>query len=486
MIIPELKRTKPIYREIVSYFENRILKGELPPDTRLPTERELALQLNVNRSTVNTAYEELRASGLIQSVQGSGTRVSQHAWDLSPQRILNWNHFKNYSFSPTAPMVKRIEHARMNNGIYNLANGELSPDLYPASILNSVMQNLITEGAADYSHPLDDRYFRETLASHLLKHQIDADPNNMMLLSNIQQSLLLITRCLLNPGDIVAIECPSYSYTVKLFASAGVRMVRLPVDENGLDPDGVSALYAKHKIKLVITEPSHQNPTGSILSLERRKKLINVCSDLDIPIVEIDCTAPLMHDGDKVLPPSLYTLDQKKRLVINTGSFNDTVGPGLPVCWLLASPIFIERLTDAKYQMGLSVPNLVQQLASRFLAAHWDEHIERVNTVLRNRKKLLTESLNRHLSDLFSFQEPDGGLYVWVKMKGYWKDSDLLEACIKENLLVVPGSVYGAENGHVRIAFSNISEEQIEPAVESFARVVNNAKSLSQMITGLN
>lgn len=240
------------YRQIVKHIEERVLSGELPPGTLLPTERKLAELLKVNRSTVSVAYDELRSKGLIRSIQGSGTRVSEDAWGLD-FRAPDWAGYMSQGiFQPTLPMMRRIWKENRRSTNINLARGEMSTELWPTIQLRTLVADLPPHVQLGYGDPRGEEALRSAVSKHLAnQHGIHVPDNRILITAGSQQGLLLVIQSLLRPGDAVAMEKPSYAYSLPLFASAGVRMFPIPVDDEGLIPNEVISLYPKHKIRMV-------------------------------------------------------------------------------------------------------------------------------------------------------------------------------------------------------------------------------------------
>ncbi|MDP4157306.1 MAG: aminotransferase class I/II-fold pyridoxal phosphate-dependent enzyme, partial [Bacillota bacterium] len=216
--------SKPLYQQIFEIIEEKISYGEFPPGSLLPSERKLAERLNVNRMTIVHVYEELQASGLVERKKGSGTRVSTHKWGILPKGVTNWRKYiEGGSFLPTYPLIRRIreEAKRMQDGL-NMSSGELSADLFPGHFLEASFADQTFPSNLGYVHPQGYLPLRETLAAYVKSyHNIHTTSSSILITSGAQQAIHLITQCLLNPGDAVAIEAPSYCYSLPLFQSAG-------------------------------------------------------------------------------------------------------------------------------------------------------------------------------------------------------------------------------------------------------------------------
>lgn len=472
---PDLESNEPIFKQIMRYFEERILSGELSPGQSIPSERSLAEQLQVNRSTVSMAYDELRSTGLVRSVRGKGTQVSEDLWGVTPSRIPNWNLYTaKGAFLPALPLDLRIREASYIPGIINLARSELSSDLFPVLALHKTLRKISLTIPLGYSDPRGSRQLRETLVKHLSKeYGISVDADQVLITTGAQQSLHLITQCLLAPGDSIALEGPSYAYSLSLFTSAGLRLVRIPMDESGLQPEEVVTLYHRHKVRMVFVNPTYQNPTGTTLTLERRKRLLEICSELRLPIVEDDAYSALTLDDTAKPPPPLISMKEGNRNVIYVGSMSKTVAPGMRIGWVAGPLSVIQRLADAKEQMDLGTSAISQQLARDFIeSGEWSKNLRILQKALSLRRDSMMRGLESLADKNISWTVPYGGYHVWCRTNLTARESDVLEMGIRKKILFVPGGLYGAERGYVKFTFARATEEEIEEGIHRFGEIL--------------
>ncbi|WP_372633657.1 PLP-dependent aminotransferase family protein [Cohnella sp.] len=472
---PDRHSRQPLYEQIADHIEQRIAYGEFPPGSLLPSERKMAAQLGVNRSTVIMAFDELRATGLIESKTGSGTRVSTSKWEVAPKHTPNW---KSYSegghFLPNLPFMRKIREALAQNpSLIDFASGELAADLAPIDEIAALMSEHRYTSYLGYDNPQGYVPLRQALVGYLEKHRgIRATEASILITSGSQQSLYLITQCLLSPGDAVAIEDPSYCYSLPMFQSAGLRLFRLPVDRHGVRPEDVRALYKKHRIKMVFANPNFQNPTGSVLAAERRKQLLEVASELALPIVEDDPFSLTAYDG---MPPAPLKSMDEVGSVLHIGSFSKIAASGLRIGWMVAPRAIAERLADARQQMDFGLSVIPQQMAAQFLSSsYFDPHLERLRMQLVFKRDLLVEALNKELPGLIRFAVPDGGLHLWCKLVPEVHDGKLLEEGIRRGVVFVPGSVYGSDSGFVRFTFARARTEDIAEGIAKFAEALKD------------
>jgi DNA-binding transcriptional MocR family regulator len=236
-----------------------------------------------------------------------------------------------------------------------------------------------------------------------------------MITAGVVHSLHLIAAALLEPGDVVAVEGPSYLYATRVFGDSGLRMVKLPVDRGGLIPELLPELIRKYRIRMVFTNPTFQNPTGTTLSTARRKALLSICEAHRIPIVEDDPYGLLSLAGGPP-PLALKAMSGGDRFVIYLGTLSKIVTPGMRIGWIVAPEPVLAKLCDAKRRMGYSSSHAGERLAQLVLEElDWDAHLRHVREKLRARRDCMLAALERHVSDhpaAIRPKSPAGGFYV--------------------------------------------------------------------------
>lgn len=465
--------SRPLYQQIFEIIEERISYGEFPPGSLLPSERKLADQLGVNRMTIVHVYDELQASGLVERKKGSGTRVSTNKWGILPKGVTNWRKYiEGGSFLPTYPLIRRIrsEAKQMTDG-FNLSSGQLSADLFPTRFLQAAFAERTFPDNLGYTHPQGHLPFRETIAYYVKTyHNINTTSSSILITSGAQQAIHLITQCLLNPGDAVAIESPSYCYSLPLFQSAGLRIFGLPVDEYGINPDDIVSLHRKHQIRMIFLNPIYQSPTGSVLPETRRKKVLEIAEELGIPIVEDDPVSLLSFEKETHFPLKSY---DRNGNVLYIGSLSKVIASSLRIGWLIGPQSVINRLADARQQIDFGLSIFPQLIANQFLQSdEYPAHLTFLRGELLARRNEMISALQEMLAGKVEFMVPKGGLHIWCKINRKVDDQKLVEEGIKNKILFMPGSVYGAPNGYVRFTFAHLERESIREAIGRFAEVL--------------
>jgi len=471
---PDRKAKKAIYKQLAEYIENGIADGTFPPDKPLPSERFLANELDLNRSTVVAAYDELESNGLIQRNRGSGTTISKDIWGITKKRIPSWNRYiESGSFLPNLPIIQRIRKESVESKLINLASGELSEDLFPINFLREITSTRSFIGSLGYDHPQGNAILRDTLTKHVKQYRgIETNPSSILITSGAQQALHLVVQCLLKPGDAVAIEDPSYNFNLPIFKSAGLKVYYLPVDEDGINSEDLLSLHKKHRIRMIFLNPSYQNPTGSLLNEKHRKAILEISSEHGIPVVEDDPYSLTSFTADKV--PTLKSMDVHGN-VLYISSLSKIVASGLRIGWIIGPKSVLERLSDAKQQIDFGHSSFTQWIANDFMESkNFDSHIKRLVKELKQRRDQIVTSLRFYLKDEVEFSVPQGGIHIWVKIKKTYNETKLLEESIKRDIIYVPGSTMGSNKQFVRFTFSREDEESIDEGIKRFAEALNS------------
>ncbi|MGJ7920909.1 PLP-dependent aminotransferase family protein [Neobacillus sp. LXY-4] len=475
---PEKRSDIPIYQQIANYIQKRIAYGEYPPGTLLPSERALAKEFGVNRGTVVTAYDVLYSNGMIERIKGSGTKVHTDVWGLTRSRIPNWDlYIERGSFLPNLPLFQHIRGEIHGKDLINFASGELANDLMPYDIFKEILSKNEFQQSLGYEHPQGNLSLRHNIVNHLKEFRnIECSSQSVLITSGAQQALHLVTQCLLDRGDAIAYEDPSYAHSLPIFRSAGLKTFKLPVGKNGMNPEDILYLYQKYKIKMVFLNPIFQNPTGSILSLEKRKRVLEISKELGIPVVEDDPYS-LMSFSDHLNTTTLKSLDESGN-VLYISSFSKIAASGLRIGWIVGPDNVIQRLADAKQQIDFGHSIFPQWLAAEYLKSDsFETNLNFLKEKLIHKRDTLLSILEAELSDHLSFQVPEGGIHLWCQLKNNVNEYHLLEAALKNGVAFVPGSLLGTNSGYIRLTFGRVESSLIEEGIlrlkKSFLQLTN-------------
>lgn len=468
---PDKSSQIPVYIQISDYFETRIMNGEYPAGSSLPSERTLAALLDLNRSTIISAYDQLNSLGLVKRVKGFGTIVTlSTSAEGHVKRVPNWEEYVKSGFLQLNDPITRTIHKIVGSDkpYINFAIGELSADLFPVTLMQEAHSQLELSQYLGYEHIQGNLKLRESIANHLNRYRnIESSSSSILVTSGAQQALQLIIQCLLKPGDSVAIEDPSYSFSLPIFHSAGLRTFRLPVGEEGIDPEQIVSLYKQHKIKMVFVNPIFHNPTGTTLAYNRRKRLLDISTKYGIAIVEDDPYSLTSFDQEPM--STLKSMDQDGS-VLYVSSLSKIVSSGLRIGWMTGPQAVIQRLTDAKQQLDFGHSNIPQWIAAQLLSSgELDNHLMQLRVGLQKKLQLTMNALRTELGDKVRFHIPSGGIHLWCELQGDWDELQMFNLAIDKGVVFTPGSTLGSQSRHVRLTYSKVDDLLIGQGIQRFA-----------------
>ena len=483
---PDSSSRAPLFRQLTDHLRERIVTGTLPPGTRLPPQRLLAQHLGVNRSTVVAAYSELQAAGLIAGHAGGGTVVVPREPSAMSGIGFDWHDMIDRgTFVHDRSLAAEVAHARALPGIVSLAQGELAPELRPTAILRDLFHEVqVTDEMLAYEDMHGYQPLREAIAAMLTERGAPTVPEGVLVLAGAQQGLYLICRGLLQPGDTVIVEAPSYLLTLGVLQMAGIRILRAPIDQHGLVPDRLEELLARHRAAMIFTTPTYQNPTGAVLAAGRRVALLELCARYGVPLVEDDVYGDLGFAG--VPPTPLYALDQSGH-VIYVSSISKSVAPGLRAGWMVAPAHVIKRLAEMKYQMQFGVSTVPQWVAQQWLARGYHRaHLATTALALRLRRDLLEAELRRQFGSMLTWQQTEGGFHLWTQVHAPVTSTALFRAALSAGIAIKPGSLYGVppRQAWVRLSFQHAPLDALRTVPRRLRQVVDDLAQSGQVAEG--
>jgi GntR family transcriptional regulator / MocR family aminotransferase len=474
----------PLYQQIEAYLRHAIRNGALAPGTRLPATRQLARDLGINRITVETAYSELEADGLVYSRAGSGTYVQeQEPASILPQNMHNtswplWQQeIRATSEIPERPNPDEMLHAAGHPHPISFAGGVGDSQIFPVDDFSRVIRTIVRRdgiAALEYGEASGYAPLRSTIAQVLTNQGVTTRPENVLVTAGSQQALSIVTQVLLRPGDTVLVESPTYAGALDIFHAAHLKIVGIPVDERGMQVEKLELLLQRYHPRLIYTIPNFQNPTGVCLSTQRRHQLIALAERYNIPILEDDFVGDLRYEGHA--QPALKSLDPGGR-VIYISTFSKMLMPGLRVGFLVADGPVYNSLVDCKRLNDLTTSSFLQRALEAYVTVgRYQAHLRRSVHLYRKRRDALAQSIRRHLPGA-RFELPQGGLYIWLKFPDGISSKVLLPLACEEGVAYAPGSSFypSGEEGdaYARLNFVIQTPEAIEAGIQRIAKAMD-------------
>ena len=363
-------------------------------------------------------------------------------------------------------------------GIISFAGGFPDPALFDVdgirastdAVLTTTPGPVLQYGATEGYQPL-----REGISRHMAGKGATVAPEGLIVTTGSQQALDLIGKTMISPGDKVIMEAPTFLATIQCFRLYGAHVIGAPIDAHGVDVDKLEALIEEHQPKLVYLIPSFGNPSGAMLSLERRKRILEIAARTRTLIVEDDPYGELFFD--QAPPPSLLALSDSvpgsREWLAHCGSFSKVLSPGLRVGWLIAPEALLGRATMCKQFSDAHTSNLTQATAAHYLTLNrLPTALAAVRSTYAERARVMAESLQRELGDAIAFERPLGGMFFWARLTGaHGKESnasELAKRAIEKLVAFVPGAPFYAHDPDMctlRLSFATADVAKIEEGI---------------------
>ncbi|MFL5321916.1 MAG: PLP-dependent aminotransferase family protein [Myxococcaceae bacterium] len=364
----------------------------------------------------------------------------------------------------TPSAVREILKVAERPDVLSFAGGLPAPELFPVEELARAYADVFaSEGPAALQYGITEGYgpLREWIAHKLGERGIASAPERLLIVSGSQQGIDLVARVMLNPGDTVLVENPTYLAALQAFSTYEVKLVAVGSDDDGMHTAQLDEVIAQHKPALLYVVPEFQNPKGTSLALDRRKQLIAAAQRGGVPVLEDDPYGALRFRG--VAQPPLAALSDD---VIHLGTFSKTLAPGLRIGWVHGPREVIRKMIVAKQACDLQTATLAQRAAAKLLETFdYEGHLGKIRRVYGERGLAMLDALERHMPEGVRWTNPDGGLFLWMELPSGVRDDDVFKAAIAQKVAVVPGNgffVGPAQNGFLRLNFSNQPVEKIE------------------------
>jgi 2-aminoadipate transaminase len=374
------------------------------------------------------------------------------------------------------------------NGLakYSFVGGNNDPDGVPVEALRTAMSDVLAREGKDLatyglsSGPQGYRRLREFLAQKLKRSAgISCAADDILITSGSLQALDLVNGIFLARGDTAIIEQDCYQGSINRLSRLGVNIVGIPLDRDGMRMDALASVLADLKRrgvrpKYIYTIPTVQNPTGTILSDARRHELLRLAAEYGVPIFEDDCYADLIWDGKR--PPALYAMSKDTNQnvgVVYIGSFSKSIAPALRVGYIVAPWTLLSRMLAIKTDAGSGA--LEQMALGEYCPAHFDSHVPELTRGLRAKLDTMMEALNEHFGTAAEFDEPKGGIFLWVKLPDQVDTLKLYQSALAAGVAINPGSEWSvdksASKSRARLCFASPTHAEIRQGIATLAEV---------------
>ncbi|KFI56023.1 PLP-dependent aminotransferase family protein [Bifidobacterium callitrichos] len=525
----------PMYRQLAAQLRESIVSGALAEGYRLPPERELATRLEVNRTTVLQAYQQLKDEGFIASKVGKGTFVLPAAPAVSvapgttaasippasvdaigttalpaspaspraadpvadvgsasgeppiirpPWSILFSDYSNRFTYHDiaAADRAQRSGSGGRGGGTgphpIDFATGSPNPADIPDDLLRAVSLEAFSSHEFDGQPESPIEGFdelRDLLAKHMRDRGVGCDARNVMVLSGSEQGIDLIVRAFVNPGDCVLVEQSTFFPALQTFRSADARIIGVPVDGHGMRTDLLEGYCARFHPKLIYTIPTFHNPTGTTMPIERRRTLVDVARRYQCLIVEDDAYGDLWY-GQGPRPIPLAGMENTG-YVMYLSTFSKTVTSGLRTGWVVADPHVIARLAALRRMVDQHTSTSSQRICLELLKeGRIAGHVASLAAAYRTRRDVILDALERYMPHDMRWTRPQGGYYIWATLPGGVRALDLLGRCRARGVTFMPGGVFDvdeSDDAHIRLNMVRPDAADLERGIQVIGESLN-------------
>lgn len=480
------RKSIPLTTQLYDSLRDAIQAGQLPKRFRLPSTRELAVQLSISRTTVINAFDQLVAEGYLVSSVGQGTHVSHRLpeEDLMAKfhRSERKSEQKERASSPKevakldssfglAVAEIDLSHLSVSNELKPFRAGVPALDEFPVALWSRLVRKIwrdmdfqdLSYGDAAGHLPL-----RKAIANYVRGFRgVRCSDDQVMIVNGTQQALDIATRLVMGPGDKVLFESPGYPRAKSAFQSLEVHLVHVPVDQNGMNV--AKAVEFSPDAKLAYVTPSHQFPLGVTMTIERRMQLIDWANQHQSLIIEDDYDSEFCYSHRPI--PSLQGLDSGDR-TIYIGSFSKVIYPSLGIGYAIVPPGVVDRFRNVLGLVGRPPSKIDQMVLTEFIeAGHFARHLRRMRTVHKARRSALIDALQQQLGDVLKIIGTDAGLHLTALLDAKWNDRAVAHKAADLGVLIKPLSVFfdddqqsDLRNGLV-FGFASSTPSQIRGAI---------------------
>jgi len=394
--------------------------------------------------------------------------------------------------------IRELLKLTENPEVISFAGGLPAAELFPIDLFRAATDRVLTKygrQALQYGTTEGYRPLREFIVDRMERYGIHATPDNVLITSGSQQALDLLGKLLINSGDLILTERPTYLGAIQAWRGYKAEFITVPVDDEGLRIDLLEeALCAGPKFMYIL--PNFQNPGGVTLSLERRRELIAIADRYGIPIVEDDPYGQLRFEGEH-LPP-LVVLDGEVMVnrngqnnkgqgfghgnVIYTSTFSKTLAPGLRLAWMVAPTDVVKHCVMAKQGMDLHTSTFIQMIAYEAIQdGELDKHVRLIREVYRQRRDVMLAALEKYFPPSVHWTRPQGGLFLWATLPEKMDAAELLQRAVAHHVAFVPGSAFYPNakpdnwigRNTMRLNFSNATPEKIELGIQRLGETLH-------------
>ncbi|URZ08766.1 aminotransferase-like domain-containing protein [Clostridium felsineum] len=485
-MIFNLKFTSKTHKklQIETYIKNLIETGILQKNEKLPSTREMSLMLNVSRNTIIDVYENLTNEGFTDTIKGKGTFISSKKVISKISKNLNWNNF----ISAHAIMAEKLDTTKHElRGTYDIIPFDsISPNksLFDIDEIKRDFLNIISiEGnnILNYGYAKGYKPLIEYLKTYMSHKGINLDNKDILITNGFTEGFNIVLSSITEKGDRILCENPTHNTSLKIMKLHNLNIKGIDMDDDGINISSLKNELEKEVPKAVFLIPTYHNPTGIVMSSEKRLKVIELINSFNVPIIEDGFNEELRYSNSNIT--SLAALNSNNNNVIYIGSLSKILFPGMRIGWVMADTELINYLESIKRSTNIHTSFLDQAILYEYLRGkNFSKYVKKAKRYYKNKYELTIKYANKYLPYAKIWGE--GGLHIFIKVTGI-NSRELLSECYKKGIAFTPGDIFYTDNqgkDTFRIGFSRVNEAQIRMGFQIMGEIISNLKNKLEYI----
>jgi len=464
------------YEVIMNFITGLVKNGTLRSGMRAPSLREMAIQHQVSISTVQQAYRLLEDRAVLEAKPKSGFFVTQNSQILLDQPSLS-----------TPP--NEVMDVEISGRIFDLITYINDPNLVPLGcaipsteiLASSQLDRFLARAARIkgkkynvYSEPRGFIDLRIEISRRAMRWGQSLSPNDIAITCGCTEALFLALRTVTNPGDIVAVESPTYFGLLMVLESLGLKALELPTDaKEGLDIAALAAALQSKAIKACLFASSFNNPLGCIMSEEKKKAILALVIEYDIPLIEDDIYGDVHFDQQR--PKPFIALNDRAD-VIYCSSFSKTIAPGYRIGWIATSK-HMQQVLKGKFSITLCAPALLQVALADFLkSGGYDKHLRRIRRNFADNIACMTRAINQYFPKNTLVSRPSGGFVLWLELSSGVDSRQVFSQALHEGICIAPGEMFSTSDNYknfIRLSCGYSWDEKLEQSIKKLSELIH-------------
>ncbi|MFL6623354.1 MAG: PLP-dependent aminotransferase family protein [Sulfurifustaceae bacterium] len=465
-----------LYRRVARRITEQINKGIYRPGERIPSVRRLSEQLKVSIATVLEAYRVLEDDGLLEARPQSGYYVRARTYKAPAEPEVSSPPIAPTTVSVTEVGLRVLKTARRSD-IVQLCMTTPHPEFLPIRRLNRIAAATARrdDGAAyRYDFPPGLAELRQQIARRMLEAGCEVAPDDIVVTSGCQEAVTLCLRAVARPGDVIAVESPTYYGTLQAIESLGMKALEIPTHpRDGLSLDALELALDRHRVRACLLVPSFSNPLGACMPDENRKHLVRLLCEHEIPLIEDDVYGDLPFSAPR--PRAAKAFD-RKGLVLYCSSFSKTLAPGARVGWTVPGR-WLTQIEHLKYVSTMATSTFQAMVLAEFLAhGGYDRYLRHVRPLYAQNAERTTQAIARFFPEGTRVTKPNGGFVLWIELPSTVDAFELNRRALERGVAIAPGPLFSAKQKYrhfIRLTYTLPWSDQVEQAIFTVGRLVH-------------